>query len=151
MSLDPRYNVNFDIDAFFQINVEDQKLRMLDFVEDSLSKAFSEMGIGTDLLGNFREFVIQRKFKSTFSGPSSSRGDIDACVVCEQGFESADIFIALKKAGYEIERIFLLNTSPEEFIFNVYLCAPKWLSDDKLKLVASNGECILAGRGLSPV
>ena len=135
-----KFNIEFDVDSFLELGVEEQKNRMLTLVTETLSDAFTKANLEADRLNGLRDFIEQREFKTTFTGPSNARNGIDACVVCVQEFERTNVFIALKKGSHEIERIFVLETSSEEFIFNVYLKAPEWVSDVELRLEASNGE-----------
>ncbi|MCP4406419.1 MAG: hypothetical protein GY807_01375 [Gammaproteobacteria bacterium] len=135
-----RYNIRVDIDSFFELGIEDQKNWMLTLIEKTLLVVFNDAGFDVERLNGLRDFIIKRGYKSTFTGPTCSRNGVAACVVCEQGFERTVVFIVFKKADQEFERAFVLETSPEEFIFNVYLKAPEWISDTDLKLDASNGE-----------
>lgn len=135
-----KYNIEFDVDSFLELGVEQQKKQMLTLVIETLLDVFTEAGLDADRLNGLPDFIKEREFKSTFTGPASARNGIDACVVCEQEFERTNVFIVLKKDSHEIERIFVLETSSEEFIFNVYLKAPEWVSDVELSIEASNGE-----------
>ncbi len=134
------YNIEFDVDSFLELGVEVQKTRMLTLVTETLVDVFTDAGLDADRLNGLRDFIEEREFKTTFTGPSRARNGIGAYVVCEQEFERTNVFIALKKGSHEIERMFVLETSSEEFIFNVYLNAPEWISDIELRLEASNGE-----------
>ncbi len=135
-----KYNIEFDVDSFLELGVVEQKNRMLTLVTETLLHVFTEAGLDANRLHGLRNFIVQREFKNTFTGPSNTRNGIDAYVVCEQEFERTNVFVVLRNSSHEIERIFVLETSPEEFIFNVYLKAPQWVSDVELSLEASNGE-----------
>lgn len=135
-----RYNINFNILEFLSLGIDAQKTQMLTLVDKTLNKIFSECSLDSEKLNGLVSFIEQRKFESRFSGPVSKRKEIAAFALCEQRFDQAELFIVLKKRNKEIKRFLLLSTSPEEFIFNIYLNKIRWLSDNKIELIASNGE-----------
>lgn len=135
-----RHNIEFSISDFLNLEIGAQKNQMLDLIERTLNEVFSSFNLDVRQLNGIKEFIRARGFKSVFSGPSSRFKETEAYVLCEQKFTKAEIFIVLKKENQEIRRILLLTTSPEEFIFNVYLNEPEWLSENEIRLKASNGE-----------
>ena len=135
-----RYNIEFNIPKFLSLSMDNQKIKMLNLVDQTLNKIFSDLYLDTEKLNGLKYFIRERQFESRFSGPISKHAGISAFVLCEQRFDQAEIFIIFKNGTKEIKRSSLLITSPEEFIFNVYLNKIQWISDKKLELLASNGE-----------
>ena len=134
------YNVDFDIGFFMSKNVAEQKEMLLSFILKTLNHIFLELNLDGSRLNGVGDYVISRDFKNTFKGPKSKRGDISAQTVCIQEFEKANVFLTINKGRREIERHYILTTSPNEFIFMSFLEQAIWLSDDKLVLYASGEE-----------
>lgn len=140
------YNATFDIKSFLAKSIGEQKSILMLFIESTLHEIFKNTNLDTHRLIGLREFIIDRDYQNVFLGPKSQYKEVHACVLCEQRFEEAKIFIVLKKGRKEIERYALLDTSPEEFIFNIYLNKLEWLSENEIKLTASNGEVHVVNR-----
>ncbi len=135
-----RYNIEFDIQKFLELDIDQQKTRMLALVIETLSEVFRQAGWDVQRLIGLENFIIDRDLQSFYYGPSSIRNGVEAKVVCQQKFDYTSVFIILKECGHEIERFLVLQTSSEEFIFNIYLTAPRWVSDVQINLETSNGE-----------
>ena len=140
------YNAPFDIKNFLSKSITDQKSMLMLFIENTLHEIFKNANLDVKRLDGLREFIIERNYKSVFLGPRSRYNGLDAYVLCEQKFEEAEIFIVLKKGKKEIERYSLLVSSPEEFVFDVFLNKLEWLSENEVKLEASNGENYVINR-----
>lgn len=135
-----RFNISYNISSFLTLSIDDQKTEMLELVVNTLHEVFSAIGLDKRKLQGLNDFVIERQFENNFSGLASNRKNISAHVLCQQKFEKTLVYLIMTKENLEVQRTLVLTTSPEEFIFNVYLKKPKWISDNKLSILASNGE-----------
>ncbi len=135
-----KYNALFDAEPFLALSVDEQKHTMLGFVENTLTDVFLDLNLDANLIKGFGDFVRGRNFANVFSGPKSANGSLAANIVCVQGFTETEVFLRIEKSGVEVEKIFVQKSSPEEFIFQIYLVEPKWLPDGSLEITASNGE-----------
>lgn len=140
------YNARFDIEMFLEKPIAEQKDMLVDFIEKTLNEIFENANLDKKKLMGLREFLEKRNYANVFLGPSSRNNGLNAYVLCKQKFEEAEIFIVLKKGNKEIECYPLLVTSPEEFVFNVYMNKLEWLSENEIRLEASNGEVYVVNR-----
>ncbi|MEO1323888.1 MAG: hypothetical protein AAFV59_12875 [Pseudomonadota bacterium] len=135
-----RYNTEVDIGEFLSLPISEQRIEMLGIVDRNLREVFEALHLDSSRLDGLSQFVADRDFTSTFSGPVSKKFGMSAKVLSEQRFEQANIYVSIVKNGAEVKRVFVMETSPEEFQFNMYLKAPKWVSENEILLTASNGE-----------
>ena len=98
------------------------------------------MDLDKSRLDGVREYIRKRDYKNSFKGPKSKRGDVYAQIKCVQDYDKTDVFFTINKGRREIERQYILTTSPNEFIFTSYLKKPEWLSDSEIVLYASGEE-----------
>ncbi|MCI5045586.1 MAG: hypothetical protein MRY72_12895 [Aquisalinus sp.] len=135
-----KYNAEIDIEEFLILPKEKQKLEILNFTLKQLEIIFNFYSLGKIQADEIRSYVISRGYKSYFSGPTAKHGSLSARVVCEQNFEFSRIYLEIKKEKVIIKTFDLFKSSPEEFIFNLYLQEPEWISNSQVKICVPNGD-----------
>lgn len=137
-------NRNFPVKEFLDWELAKRQDYMLKFVSETLRETFLEQSVEVSLIDGAVEYVVNKKFLNLIIGKKKFKspfGSETAHIECEQEMDEAKIFLVITRKK-EKQRLFLVKSVPEEFIFQNFFGVIEWVNETHLTLRQANGNLV---------